>query len=112
MQKNLAIQVVDKKPNHKECLILNENFKFWFENVLISSSHYFYNKYIAKSINWCTIDQYALVTQLLDLFNFSHDIMSRWAYPLVPDNNISNHDNKVSYGRHNVYLSKDVTLAR
>ena len=38
--------------------------------------------------------------------------MSRWTYPLVPDNSINNNDNSVSYGRHNVYLSKDVTLAR
>ncbi|XP_013418621.1 translation initiation factor eIF-2B subunit epsilon-like [Lingula anatina] len=44
----------------------------------------------------------------------SKDIISRWSFPLVPDNDISNNNNmnKYSYGRHNIYLNKDITLAR
>lgn len=58
-------------------------------------------------------DKYAARVSNLQMYDIvSRDIMSRWTYPLVPDNSINNNDNSVSYGRHNVYLSKDVTLAR
>ncbi|XP_071127634.1 translation initiation factor eIF2B subunit epsilon-like [Mytilus edulis] len=58
-------------------------------------------------------DEYAARISNLQMYDIiSRDIMSRWTYPLVPDNSINNHDNSLSYGRHNVYLSKDVTLAR
>ncbi|XP_069129392.1 translation initiation factor eIF2B subunit epsilon-like [Argopecten irradians] len=53
----------------------------------------------------------ARISNLIMYDAVSQDIMSRWTYPLVPDNTNST-ESTVSYGRHNIYLSKDITLAR
>lgn len=42
----------------------------------------------------------------------SRDVVNRWSFPFVPDNCSRNNKDSLSYGRHNVYLSRDVTLAR
>ncbi|XP_064636779.1 translation initiation factor eIF2B subunit epsilon-like [Lineus longissimus] len=59
-------------------------------------------------------DEYAARVSNLQMYDaVSKDVLTRWSYPLVPDSNISsNVADSYSYGRHNVYLSKDVTLAR
>lgn len=42
----------------------------------------------------------------------SKDILSRWAYPIVPDNSIFFMDFSYSFTRHNVYLDSELSLAR
>ena len=42
----------------------------------------------------------------------SRDVINRWTYPFVPDNMNPRDENRMSYGRANVYTSKNVTLAR
>lgn len=54
-------------------------------------------------------DQYAArVSNLRTYDAISKDVIHRWVYPLVPDNAAGE---AYSYGRHNIYLSGDVTLA-
>lgn len=54
-------------------------------------------------------DQYAArVSNLRTYDAISKDVIHRWVYPLVPDNAAGE---TYSYGRHNIYLSEDVTLA-
>lgn len=54
-------------------------------------------------------DQYAARVSNLHTYDaISKDVIHRWVYPLVPDNAIGE---SYSYGRHNIYLSGDVTLA-
>lgn len=54
-------------------------------------------------------DQYAARVSNLHTYDaISKDVIHRWVYPLVPDNSI---DESYSYGRHNIYLCGDVTLA-
>ena len=44
---------------------------------------------------------------------FSQDVLNRWTYPLVPEKHLSERDgDQYAYGRHNIYLHSDVTLAR
>ncbi|KAK3099169.1 hypothetical protein FSP39_000456 [Pinctada imbricata] len=58
-------------------------------------------------------DQYAARISNLHMYDaVSRDILSRWSYPIVPDNSFIEERSSVTYGRHNVYLSNDVTLAR
>ncbi|XP_041358393.1 translation initiation factor eIF-2B subunit epsilon-like isoform X2 [Gigantopelta aegis] len=59
-------------------------------------------------------DQYAARVSNLQMYDsVSRDVVSRWSFPLVPDNHISSSDkDRLIYGRHNIYLSRDVTLAR
>ncbi|KAJ8297595.1 hypothetical protein KUTeg_024126 [Tegillarca granosa] len=58
-------------------------------------------------------NEYAARISNLQMYDaISKDIISRWVFPLTPDSNINNRENSLSCGRHNVYLSKDVTLAR
>jgi len=54
-------------------------------------------------------DQYAARVSNLHTYDaISKDVIHRWVYPLVPDNVAGV---TYSYGRHNIYLSNDVTLA-
>ncbi len=54
-------------------------------------------------------DQYAARVSNLHTYDaLSKDVIHRWVYPLVPDNAAGE---TYSYGRHNIYLSSDVTLA-
>lgn len=54
-------------------------------------------------------DQYAARVSNLHTYDaISKDVIHRWVYPLVPDNAAGE---SYSYGRHNIYLSSDVTLA-
>ena len=54
-------------------------------------------------------DQYAARVSNLHTYDaISKDVIHRWVYPLVPDNAAGE---TYSYGRHNIYLSEDVTLA-
>lgn len=54
-------------------------------------------------------DQYAVRVSNLHTYDaISRDVIHRWVYPLVPDNIAGE---SYSYGRHNIYLSSDVTLA-
>lgn len=54
-------------------------------------------------------DQYAAQVSNLHTYDaISRDVIHRWVYPLVPDNITGEN---YSYGRHNIYLSSDVTLA-
>ena len=54
-------------------------------------------------------DQYAARVSNLHTYDaISKDVIHRWVYPLVPDNAAGEN---YSYGRHNIYLSGDVTLA-
>ncbi len=54
-------------------------------------------------------DQYAARVSNLHTYDaISKDVIHRWVYPLVPDNAAGE---TYSYGRHNIYLSGDVTLA-
>lgn len=54
-------------------------------------------------------DQYAARVSNLQTYEaVSKDVMYRWVYPLVPDNNST--VEPYSYGRHNLYLSDDITL--
>ena len=54
-------------------------------------------------------DQYAARVSNLHTYDaISRDVIHRWVYPLVPDNIAGE---SYSYGRHNIYLSSDVTLA-
>ena len=54
-------------------------------------------------------DQYAARVSNLHTYDaISKDVIHRWVYPLVPDNAAGE---AYSYGRHNIYLSGDVTLA-
>ncbi|XP_071088301.1 translation initiation factor eIF2B subunit epsilon-like isoform X1 [Haliotis cracherodii] len=59
-------------------------------------------------------DEYAARISNLQMYDaVSLDVMNRWTYPLVPDGYMTCLGRDVmSYGRHNVYLSKDITLAR
>ena len=46
-------------------------------------------------------------------FNSSQDVLNRWTYPLVPNNNLTEKlSDKYAHSRHNIYLHHDVTLAR
>lgn len=42
----------------------------------------------------------------------SKDILSRWAYPITPDNSVFFMDFSYSFTRHNVYLDTELSLAR
>ncbi|XP_031572968.1 translation initiation factor eIF-2B subunit epsilon-like [Actinia tenebrosa] len=42
----------------------------------------------------------------------SKDILHRWSYPIVPDNSSFFMEDSYSYIRHNLYLDKDLSLAR
>lgn len=54
-------------------------------------------------------DQYAARVSNLHTYDaISKDVIHRWVYPLVPDNAVGEN---YSYGRHNIYLSEEVTLA-
>ncbi|KAK3711933.1 hypothetical protein QZH41_009445 [Actinostola sp. cb2023] len=44
--------------------------------------------------------------------SISKDILHRWAYPIVPDNSSFFMEDSYSYIRHNLYLDKDLSLAR
>ncbi|KAL3879779.1 hypothetical protein ACJMK2_032065 [Sinanodonta woodiana] len=58
-------------------------------------------------------EKYAARISNLQLYDsVSRDIINRWTYPMVPDNCIKHNKDNMSYGRHNIYLSKDVSLAR
>ncbi|KAI0216258.1 Translation initiation factor eIF-2B subunit epsilon [Lamellibrachia satsuma] len=59
-------------------------------------------------------DEYAARVTNLHMYDaISKDVMDRWVYPVVPDTNISNStDTKYTLGRHNIYLHRDITLAR
>ena len=53
-------------------------------------------------------DQYAARVCNLQTYDaVSKDVIHRWVYPLVPDNT----DEACSYGRHNIYLNTNVSLA-
>ena len=54
-------------------------------------------------------DQYAAHVSNLHTYDaVSKDVVHRWVYPLVPDNVTGE---MYSYGRHNIYLNANVTLA-
>lgn len=59
-------------------------------------THFISDKYAARVSNLRTYDA------------ISKDVIHRWVYPLVPDNVIGE---SYSYGRHNIYLNTDITLA-
>lgn len=46
------------------------------------------------------------------LFRISRDVIQRWVCPLTADSVIGKRTDFISLRRHNVYLSKDVQLAR
>ena len=59
-------------------------------------THFISDQYAARVSNLCTYDA------------ISKDVLHRWVYPLVPDNATGD---SYSYGRHNIYLHSNVTLA-
>ncbi|CAH3018109.1 unnamed protein product [Porites evermanni] len=58
------------------------------------------NKYVARVSNPYMYD------------TVSKDILSRWAYPITPDNSVFFMDFSFSFARHNVYLDSELSLAR
>lgn len=58
-------------------------------------THIITDQYAARVCNFSTYDA------------ISKDVIHRWVYPLVPDNT----DEACSYGRRNIYLNTDVSLA-
>lgn len=58
--------------------------------------------------------EYAARVSNLPMYNaVSKDVLSRWVYPVVPDGTIADISSyRYSYGRHNIYLHRNVTLAR
>ena len=58
-------------------------------------THIISDQYAARVCNFHTYDA------------VSKDVIHRWVYPLVPDNT----DEACSYGRHNIYLNTNVSLA-
>ena len=58
-------------------------------------THVITDQYAARVCNFSTYDA------------ISKDVIHRWVYPLVPDNT----DEACSYGRRNIYLNTDVSLA-
>ena len=55
-------------------------------------------------------DQYAARVSNLQTYEaISKDVIHRWVFPLVPDNSALTES--YSYGRHNLYLSNDISLA-
>ncbi len=59
-------------------------------------THFISDQYAARVSNFRTYDA------------VSKDVMHRWVYPLVPDNAM---EETYSYGRHNIYLNTNVSLA-
>lgn len=59
-------------------------------------------------------DGYAARVSNMQMYDaVSKDVLSRWTYPIVPDFNVMDSpSSKYSYGRHNIYKHKSVTLAR
>ncbi|ESP01810.1 hypothetical protein LOTGIDRAFT_225095, partial [Lottia gigantea] len=58
-------------------------------------------------------DEYAARVSNLQMYDaVSKDIMKRWTFPVVPDQNYFSDKKHVSYGRHNIYKSQDVSLGR
>ncbi|XP_045204688.2 translation initiation factor eIF-2B subunit epsilon-like [Mercenaria mercenaria] len=58
-------------------------------------------------------DAYAARISNLQMYDaVSQDILNRWTFPFVPDSCYRHNKDSISYGRHNVYMSKNVTLAR
>ncbi|XP_074650422.1 translation initiation factor eIF2B subunit epsilon-like [Tubulanus polymorphus] len=58
-------------------------------------------------------DYAARVSNLMMYDAVSKDVIARWSYPLVPENNISTrHMDDYIYGRHNTYTCTDVRLSR
>ncbi|XP_048578776.1 translation initiation factor eIF-2B subunit epsilon isoform X2 [Nematostella vectensis] len=58
-------------------------------------------------------DKYAArVSNLYTYDAISKDILHRWAYPIVPDNSSFFMDDCYSYSRRNLYLDKNLSLAR
>ncbi|XP_050417431.1 translation initiation factor eIF-2B subunit epsilon [Patella vulgata] len=59
-------------------------------------------------------DEYAARVSNLQMYDaVSKDIIRRWTFPMVPDQNfISTDKQRISYGRHNIYLSENVSLER
>ncbi|XP_052793044.1 translation initiation factor eIF-2B subunit epsilon-like [Mya arenaria] len=58
-------------------------------------------------------DAYAARVSSLQMYDaVSQDILNRWTFPFVPDSCYRHNNDSISYSRHNIYLSKKVTLAR
>jgi len=58
-------------------------------------------------------DKYASrVSNMQSYDAISKDVICRWSYPFVPDVYGSSVEKRVQYHSHNIYYSKDVTLAR
>ncbi|OWF44225.1 translation initiation factor eIF-2B subunit epsilon-like [Mizuhopecten yessoensis] len=92
--------------------LFTDNFDFqtrddFVKGILISEEIMGYAIYV----NVIREEYAARISNLIMYDAVSQDIMSRWTYPLVPDHTNST-ESTVSYGRHNIYLSKDITLAR
>ncbi|XP_052280601.1 translation initiation factor eIF-2B subunit epsilon-like [Dreissena polymorpha] len=69
---------------------------------------------MGNTIKMCVVkDAYAARVSSLQMYDaVSQDILNRWTYPFVPDGCHRHNKDNFSYGRHNIYLSKNVTLAR
>ncbi|KAL4230781.1 Translation initiation factor eIF-2B subunit epsilon [Mactra antiquata] len=58
-------------------------------------------------------DAYAARISNLQMYDaVSQDILNRWTFPFVPDSCYRHNRDIISYARHNIYMSKTVTLAR
>ncbi|XP_062611312.1 translation initiation factor eIF-2B subunit epsilon-like [Saccostrea cucullata] len=67
-----------------------------------------------KTMHVCVInDGYMGRISNLQMYDaVSHDVICRWSYPLVPDTQTDEQGQVISHSRHNIYTSKDVTLAK
>lgn len=57
-------------------------------------------------------DYAARITDLRTYDSVSRDIVHRWTFPMVPDNNLLGALTSFTYARRNVYRERDVDLAR
>ncbi|XP_067001729.2 translation initiation factor eIF2B subunit epsilon isoform X2 [Anabrus simplex] len=70
---------------------------------------------LASTIYWHRLEaaEYAACVTNWHMYQaISHDVIHRWAYPLVPDSSLSTLSEPYMYLRHNVYRQKTATLSK
>nr|CAD7400472.1 unnamed protein product [Timema cristinae] len=86
------------------------------DDEILTSTIYWYklksSEYAARVRNW---PMYQAIRQVLHTYartRYYHDVIHRWAYPLVPDLSLDNSDDPYIFLRRHVYRQRSATLCK
>nr|XP_006816689.1 PREDICTED: translation initiation factor eIF-2B subunit epsilon-like [Saccoglossus kowalevskii] len=108
-KKKAATETLLKQDDILQAVVLADSFNVRFAPITLEKPRIMGNQIHLHLLH----TEYAARVSNLYMYDaISKDVIHRWTYPFVVDNNLCVNESGYMLLRHNIYISKDITLAR